>query len=261
MKKLFFVRRTLLVCLLLTTLLACKKEPENVSPATNDSLTPEQVQQKIGKKWMVNSTPASNAKVSDFSVYTWFEFFSADHKYIVVAEDDSYYGTYSINTTGDTLTLQGFGVIAIVRLNDTDFAFSLKRDFDTYFSTVFTTASTSTVPSSSATDLLCKKMWAVNWQVPEGGDTIYYDGSDDLITKIEVCFSKNGTYWVHQEGIFVTDVVKNWKWNNTEETKIILSAEEDFSGNTNSITVNKLTETEWEYQFDNTTPLHGYASR
>ncbi len=240
---------------------SCKKEHENITPAAA-SESNQEFQAKLGRKWEVQTiTPTSTSRIHAFEL-PWFEFLSADNKYIVHDGAAVYYGNYSTNATKDTILLTGFGLIAVSRLDDSVFNFSLKKDGSPNFVNVFTTVVNPSIPSSTATDLLCAKAWTIHWQVLEG-DTIFYNSSSSGITNIEVRFSKNGTYLNHTETVNVfadTDIVKYWKWKNTEETEIITSNSSTFDDvNEHVIYINKLTENAWDFSYGNITA--GSASR
>ena len=134
---------------------------------------------------------------------------------------------------------------------------------ETDFKVIFTTVVDPTIPSSPATDLLCEKAWTINWQIPEEEDTIFYNSTSSGITKIEVRFSKNGTYLNHTETTDAfgnSDIVKCWKWNDAAQTEILTSNSSTFENPDNSlILMNKLTDQDWNFSYG--TISEGSASR
>jgi hypothetical protein len=257
MKKILFYCRISIICVLLGVASSCKKN--NVNPDAPD--TNQEFQTRLNKKWEVQSIATARQSIVTAFELPWFEFLSGDNKYVVHDGSKVYYGNYNTNATKDTIILNGFGIIAITRLGDTSFDFSLKKTGTTNFVQVFTTAVSATIPSSTAAELLCEKAWIINWQIPEGEDTIFYNSSSSGITKIEVRFSKNGTYLSHTEttdDFAGTDVVKYWKWNNAAQTEILTSSSGTFE-DSYVIFIKTLTAQKWIFSYG--TIAEGSGSR
>ncbi|ABG57527.1 hypothetical protein [Cytophaga hutchinsonii] len=253
MKKAFIFNPVVWGMYVLILFLSCIKDKETIMPSSQKQSTPEDLQENLSGKWIVNKDPLPNTR--EISTFTFFEF-SAEKKFIVFTQDTIYFGTYSINSSLDTITLPGLGILAIHTLDAAVFNFSLKQEGEDNFNKLFTTFEDPTIPSSVQTDLLCKKMWTINWQykdVPDR-DTIYFDGSNWL-TSIDIYFSRNGTYFLHNvvEGGNNINSIKTWSWQDVSETAIL-------AGSPEPIRVMKLTDTEFYYSFKDGAGDTYYAS-
>lgn len=270
MKKITLLSPILLAGFILIILTSCKKDestviPLNVPNQLDEKPTLEQLQKNLTGKWNVVSNPSSGAK--EISTFISFEFITADNKYIFSMKDNdkysTYFGTYSINSTLDTLILPELGVIAIDTINAANFNFSLKQNDETNFKSIFTTFEEPTIPSSLTTDLLCKKMWTINWQhtnVPDS-DTTFFDDRN-WITSMKVYFSRNGTYFSHTEivGGTNTNTIKAWGWEDESETVIWSGIDKNNIENT--VIITKLTDTELNYKFKSSKDsIYASASR
>jgi len=263
MKKRILFRPILLAGFIMVIFASCKKDKDAATPSdtTNEKLTLQQFQENLSGKWNVTTDSSPIAK--EASSFVSFEFFSEDNKYIANVSDMIYFGTYSINSTLDTLTLPDLGTIAVGTMDATNFNFSLKLNGESAFTPVFTMFEEPSIPSSPATDLLCKKMWTINWQytnVP-GSDTTYFDDRN-WVTSMKIYFSRNGTYFLRTEieGGANTNTVKSWGWQDANET-IILSGM-DKASLLKPAFVMKLTDTEWKYKFESSgDTIYASASR
>lgn len=248
-EKIISTCNVVLICCMMAGIVSCKKDSDNITPDSPHT----GFQKRLKKKWQVQSITSSRyARVTDFE-QPWFEFLSGDTKYVVHDGSNIYYGTYITNATKDTITLNGFGIIAVSRLTDAAFDFALKKDGQPDFVLVFSTAVDPVIPSSPATELLCENAWTINWQIPEGEDTLFYNSSSSGITNIEVRFSKNGTYLNHTvttDDFANLDIIKYWKWNNAAQTEILTSNSSTFGDPDDSvILINKLTAREWNFSY------------
>jgi len=202
----------IILSILITTILfvnSCKKSSDDSKPAISD------FKNSIAKKWIIQ-----NKKSTLSAEYLWFEF-TLDNKYIIEKADHTFLsGSYTISNDSKTITLIDYGVMTINTLSDSEFAFTIILNNSTTGTTLTSTPAT-IISTSSKTALLCR-----NWNLDKfvDKDTTMTFPSSDLI-KLEVVFSKYGTYFVRAEyhggGTNTIEYINNiWKWKDASETYI-----------------------------------------
>lgn len=143
-----------------------------------------------------------------------------------------HFGTYKIE--GNTIILSGFGLIEVTSITSEEFTFSFTLESTGEKNSFVAGKSEEPISSSSRTDMLCRT-WVLE-KITEDGKII--EDEDDMIGSI-VLFSKAGTYLVLYGGEGGEAGLSEWKWANSQETKLYYSWsnwEEDWSENIVTIT-------------------------
>lgn len=191
-------KQLLLVFLVLTNLISCKKDDDS----SNDT------QETISAKWVVDEA----------ADYKSFEF-NKSGDYIIVKGDglksatsqSIISGTYVI-IDSETIKLSDFGTIHITSIDDSNISFSLTLEDDETTSISVNATKQEEISNSAKTELLCR-----TWEmVSINGETAI--GTDYEIT---ILFSQAGTYFVT---VLNTDSeneggLAQWKWKDNNENE------------------------------------------
>jgi hypothetical protein len=136
-------------------------------------------------------------------------------------------GRYEID--GDKIILEGFGLVNIISITAEEFNFSFKLEKSDKTYDIKAARVEDSINESSRTKMLCRAWKVEKVSDPEENEMIGYG----------VLFSRAGTYLVtYNDG---TAGLAEWKWMNTEETKLQYSW--DNWRNSGSVEITELTAT------------------
>jgi hypothetical protein len=179
-----------------------------------------------------------------------------------------HFGTYKIE--GNKIILSGFGLIEVISLTAEEFSFSFTLESTGEKNSFVAGKSDEPISTSSRTEMLCRtwvgdkvtidvsklseediyyfvQEYGENWKVQ-----VEKEATDDFKGLIAL-FSRAGTYLVLYKGEDGEAGLSEWKWANTQETKIYYSWEnwtdewEENIVTVTNLTSNTLAFEEWGY--------------
>lgn len=145
-----------------------------------------------------------------------------------------HFGTYRIE--GNKIILSGFGLIEVISITAEEFTFSFTLEATGQTNSFVANKSAEPISSSSRTEMLCRT-WVIE-RLTDGNNNDINDDGADIIGSI-VLFSRAGTYLVLYGGEGGEAGLSEWKWANSQETKLYYSWEnwtDDWSDNIVTIT-------------------------
>jgi len=212
------IKQFLLVVVLFSVLISCKKEEEEILTAILDK-------ENLSAKWLVD----------DSSTYQSFEF-NKSGNYIIIKNtkksteaQEILFGTYQINK--NTITLSDFGNIEVAEITDNSVRFLIVSDNIT-----INAAKKEEMDSTTRTDLLCKTWKTISI------DGVVVTGTND---EFSVIFSAAGTYFVSYTNTNY-QFLATWEWDDASETVFIYSYNETSgSAEVTALSANNLEVTEY----------------
>jgi hypothetical protein len=227
MKNMKVFLNLLLICSVLIVF-SCNKSENNNSVV-------DAAKKSISKKWIIE-----NLKSTLSSDYLWFEF-NLDNTYIIGKADGSFLsGSYTISDDAKSIALINYGLMTINTLSDSEFAFTLVLISSTDSITLSATPAP-VIATSSKTDLFCRN-WKLN-KISNEDTTVLFPNTET--TKLEVVFSKYGTYFVttgYKDGSFEY-LNRQWKWKDQSENAICYGDLTCNCTGDNEVTIVELTKT------------------